>query len=74
MRATLNLLKTIELPGAAMHGFNPSTQEAKGRRRAVDSRPTWLKWPVPGQPRLHSETLSQIHASNDMTTTVYLKR
>jgi hypothetical protein len=41
-----------------VHAFNPSTQEAEAGR-FLSSRPTWsTKW-VPGQPRLHRETLSQ---------------
>jgi hypothetical protein len=41
-----------------MHTFNPSTWEAEAGG-SLSSRPAWsTKW-VPGQPRLHRETLSQ---------------
>ena len=39
-------------------GLNPSTWEAEAGR-SVSSRPAWSKEQVPGQPGLHSETLSQ---------------
>ena len=41
----------------ASHAFDPSTPEAD--KISVSSRPAWATEPVPGQPRLHRETLSQ---------------
>jgi hypothetical protein len=50
--------KISSKPGVVAHAFNPSTWEAEAGR-FLSSRPAWsTKW-VPGQPRLHRETLSQ---------------
>ena len=40
------------------HTFNPSTQEAEAGG-SLSLRSTWSKERVPGQPRIHRETLSQ---------------
>ena len=40
------------------HAFNPSTPEAEAGRY-LSSRPAWSTKRVPGQPRLHRETLSR---------------
>ena len=40
------------------HTFNPSTREAEAGG-SLSSRPAWSTELVPGQPRLHRETLSQ---------------
>jgi hypothetical protein len=41
------------------HAFNPSTWEAEAGR-SLSSRPAWsIEGGVPGQPRLHGETLSK---------------
>jgi hypothetical protein len=44
----LNYIKNLKEPGMMMHAYNPSTQEAKARGSQV-----------PGQPGLHSKTLTQ---------------
>jgi hypothetical protein len=41
-----------------VHAFNPSTWEAEAGE-FLSSRPAWSTEWVPGQPRLHRETLSQ---------------
>ena len=45
------------------HAFNPSTEEAKAEG-ALSSRPAWSTKQVPGQPRLHRETLSHKQTNN----------
>jgi hypothetical protein len=45
-------------PGMVEHAFNPSTCEAEAGR-FLSSRPAWSTEWVPGQPRLHRETLSR---------------
>ena len=40
------------------HSFSPSTQEAEAGR-SLSSRLAWATEEVPGQPELHTETLSQ---------------
>jgi hypothetical protein len=40
------------------HAFNPSTWEAEAGR-FLSSKPAWSTDWVPGQPRLHRETLSR---------------
>jgi hypothetical protein len=46
------------MPGVVVHAFNPSTQEAEAGG-FLSLRPVWSTEWVPGQPRLHRETLSQ---------------
>lgn len=46
-----------------VHSFNPSPRETEAGR-PVSSRPNWSTYQVPGQPGMHSETLSL----NDKTT------
>jgi hypothetical protein len=41
-----------------VHTFDSSTQEAEGDR-SLCLRPAWSTEQVPGQPRLHKETLNQ---------------
>jgi hypothetical protein len=41
-----------------MHTFDPNTQEAEVSE-SLSSGPAWSTKQVPGQPRLHKETLSQ---------------
>jgi hypothetical protein len=51
-------LKRISKPGLVAQAFNPSTREAEAGR-FLSLRPAWsTKW-VPGQPELHTETLSR---------------
>jgi hypothetical protein len=38
------------------YAFNPSTQEER-QAELLSLRPSWSTEPVPGQPRLHRETL-----------------
>jgi hypothetical protein len=45
------------VPGVVAHAFNPSTWEAEAGG-FLSSRPAWSTEWVPGQPRLHRETLS----------------
>jgi hypothetical protein len=40
------------------HAFNPSTREAEAGG-FLSSRPAWSTHGVPGQPRIHRETLSR---------------
>ena len=40
------------------HAFNPSTREAEAGG-SLSLRPAWATEQVPGQPGLHTETLSQ---------------
>lgn len=41
-----------------LYKCNPITQEAEADK-SLNSRPAWSPSRVPGQPELHSETLSQ---------------
>lgn len=41
------------------HTFNPITQEAEAGESLGSSRLAWYTKGIPGQPRLHIETLSQ---------------
>jgi hypothetical protein len=48
----------------AAHTFNPITQGGRGKWISVNLRPTCSTEQVPGQPRLHKETLSGITKPN----------
>ena len=45
-------------PGWVAPDFDPSTQETEAGG-SLSSRPAWSTESVPGQPRLHRETLSE---------------
>lgn len=50
---------------AAMHAFSPDTWEAEAGD-SLSSRPAWTAERVPGQPRLHRETLTSKNKKNFM--------
>jgi hypothetical protein len=50
-------LKPLCSPDVVAHSFNPSTWEAEAGG-SLSSKPAWSTKRVPGQPRLHRETLS----------------
>jgi hypothetical protein len=51
-------LKKSSQPGMVAHAFNPSTWEAEAGE-FLSSRPAWSTEWIPGQPGLHSVTLSR---------------
>lgn len=59
----------IEL-GMVGHTFNPSSQKTEaGRSLEFEARLVWSTEPVPGQPELHRETLSQKQTNKKPTQT-----
>jgi hypothetical protein len=56
-------LEMIVRPGMVAHTFSPSTWEAEAGK-FLSSRPAWSTEGVPGQPRVHRETLSRKTKTN----------
>ena len=55
-----------------LHVRTPHWRHSGSRGRWV-SRPTWSTQPLPGQPRIHSETLSQQNKQNNNKSTLNSK-